>query len=82
MCGCVFVCESSPDLDSLAQSTVTGLPTMSAEVTEIPEVGPVLPPHTAPSQVFGKEVGFIMSEWSECVAFNNSHFHFKHASIF
>ncbi|KAM6927192.1 uncharacterized protein FYW49_003387 [Xenentodon cancila] len=45
-------------LDSLAQSTVTGLPTdtmRSAEVTEIPKVGPVLPPHTAPSQVFGKE---------------------------
>ncbi|XP_061583523.1 extended synaptotagmin-1 isoform X2 [Cololabis saira] len=45
-------------LDSLAQSTVTSLPTdtmRSAEVTEIPKVGPVLPPHTAPSQVFGKE---------------------------
>ncbi|XP_019132279.2 extended synaptotagmin-1 [Larimichthys crocea] len=43
-------------LDNLAHATVTGLPVDTvgpAEVTEIPKA--VLPPHTDPSQDFGKE---------------------------
>ncbi|XP_074532053.1 extended synaptotagmin-1 isoform X2 [Halichoeres trimaculatus] len=45
-------------LGSLAGATVTGLPADTlgpAEVTEIPEVGEVLPPHTNPSRDFAKE---------------------------
>ncbi|XP_008305218.1 extended synaptotagmin-1-like isoform X2 [Stegastes partitus] len=45
-------------LDSLVHTTVTGLPTDTlkpAEVTEIPKPREVLPPHTTPSQDFGKE---------------------------
>ncbi|KAK5614739.1 hypothetical protein CRENBAI_018701 [Crenichthys baileyi] len=45
-------------LGGLAQATVTGLPfdpAPSAKVTEIPKVGPSLPPHTVPGQNFGKE---------------------------
>ncbi|XP_036956344.1 extended synaptotagmin-1 isoform X2 [Acanthopagrus latus] len=47
-------------LGGLAQATVSGLPADNLkpeepEVAEIPKVGKVLPPHTTPSQVFGKE---------------------------
>ncbi|MEQ2262801.1 hypothetical protein XENORESO_021694, partial [Xenotaenia resolanae] len=45
-------------LGGLAQATVTGLPmdpAPSAKVTEMPKVGPSLPPHTVPGQNFGKE---------------------------
>uniref|UniRef100_A0A3B4Z4H5 Extended synaptotagmin-1-like n=1 Tax=Stegastes partitus TaxID=144197 RepID=A0A3B4Z4H5_9TELE len=58
LCVCVCVCERSTGLDSLVHTTVTGLPTDTlkpAEVTEIPKPREVLPPHTTPSQDFGKE---------------------------
>ncbi|XP_017271509.1 extended synaptotagmin-1 [Kryptolebias marmoratus] len=48
----------STGLGDLAQATVTSLPTdtvASTEVTEIPKVGPSLPPHTVPGPNFGKE---------------------------
>lgn len=54
----MLVCSSG--LDNLAHATVTGLPVDTvgpAEVTEIPKA--VLPPHTDPSQDFGKEVGLV-----------------------
>lgn len=54
----------SSGLGGLAQATVSGLPADNLkpeepEVAEIPKVGKVLPPHTTPSQVFGKEVGLV-----------------------
>ncbi|XP_038143958.1 extended synaptotagmin-1 [Cyprinodon tularosa] len=45
-------------LGGLAKATVTGIPTdpaPSVEVVDVPKVGPKLPPHTVPSQDFGKE---------------------------
>lgn len=59
----VFICECSTGLENLAQATVTSFPTdivASAEVTEIPKVGPSLPAHTAPGPDFGKQVGLLV----------------------
>ncbi|XP_068598098.1 extended synaptotagmin-1-like [Brachionichthys hirsutus] len=45
-------------LDSLAQATMTGLPVDTlgpATVRGVPDAGEVLPPHSTPSQDFGKE---------------------------
>lgn len=45
-------------LDDLTHATVTGLPAETlgpTELKEIPKAGEVLPPHTKPSQDFGKE---------------------------
>uniref|UniRef100_A0A4W6FC62 Extended synaptotagmin-like protein 1b n=1 Tax=Lates calcarifer TaxID=8187 RepID=A0A4W6FC62_LATCA len=61
VCVCVFVFvfvhECSTGLDNLAHATVTGLPAETLGPVEIPEPAEVLPPHTTPSQDFGKEVG-------------------------
>lgn len=56
------MCECSTGVDNLAHAIVTGLPAETlepAEVKEIPKAGEVLPPHTSPSQDFGKEVGLV-----------------------
>ncbi|XP_038551560.1 extended synaptotagmin-1 [Micropterus salmoides] len=42
-------------LDNLAHATVTGLPADTLKPAEIPKAGEALPPHTTPSQDFGKE---------------------------
>ncbi|XP_047438070.1 extended synaptotagmin-1 [Mugil cephalus] len=50
--------KKSAGLDDLAHATVTGLPADTvkpAEITEVPKASQVLPPHTTPSQDFGKE---------------------------
>ena len=57
---CMLVCEHRTGLGGLAHATITGLPTDTMKPTEVPKVGPVLPPHTAPSRDFGKEVGLVM----------------------
>lgn len=57
------MCECSAGLEDLAQATVTSFPTdtvASAEVIEIPKVGPSLPAHTAPGPDFGKQVRLLI----------------------
>ncbi|MEQ2165093.1 hypothetical protein GOODEAATRI_013481, partial [Goodea atripinnis] len=61
-------------IGGLAQATVTGLPfdpAPSAKVTEMPKVGPSLPPHTVPGQNFGKELCDRSTEpqWNESFYF-------------
>ncbi len=61
----MFVHVDSAGLGNLAHATVTGLPADTvgpAQVTET-EAGEVLPPHTSPSQDFGKEVGSVYASF-------------------